>query len=475
MTNPRKSGIVPLIFVTLALAANSGVPWTQEQTLVTQEQRPVRIVLKPQSLDPTSKSRDQESRGSRQEQSPFETRSAPRGTNHGSLQVETRPHVRAAAALHTERNLRARGMSEQDAHRVVEKIASSSGPIATRPPIGNAPPEAAVTGRPIVASTTQPSRGIEWGPVHMRLAPYLGATLGGADGKSASSASQGYDNAPPRAGQNVERDADPPSAIPFKTSANCPAITTEYIRYLEDKCDGQIPGGIVLDGPARGLPPIEDLTYDQAFNALVINESLVYFMSVPPREAAVLCRAIGGDERERVCVSLTAGPKIIYGLLPPVSDPAWDLWLADHFLGDIVFGRGEWTEHYLFPGGYRPETSSNHGNLAVVFTFDSFDFTTQENELYPAGAALAIRLVPLSQEYGENGGLLSDDAAIGRVTFPEYERNASHIRDHIADYRQERLMRRVFAYGELAAILRSIKQSGFDLVRMAEDMQDGDG
>ena len=143
------------------------------------------------------------------------------------------------------------------------------------------------------------------------------------------------------------------------------------------------------------------------------------------------------------------------------------------FAPAISASRGEWTSGYQFPGGYRPRSSGVHGPLAVLFTFSGFRFTTQESELYPAGAALTILLVPLTERKGENGGLVADDESVGRASFPQFEQNADHIIEHIEEYRQERLIRRAFAYGELASLLRVIKDAGFELAPLADAMDAG--
>jgi hypothetical protein len=263
---------------------------------------------------------------------------------------------------------------------------------------------------------------------------------------------------PPVRIQRVE----PPS--PAVSGGYKPATAQDAQRVKERY--GGIPGGIVLEGAATGLGRIDRVGYDPKFNALTVDDRAVYFARVPPRALAVLCRAIAQDER----VGVSLGRKhLVYGAVPPESDLAVDLKLADHFLGDIVFARSDWTAGYRFANGFRPRPNEDDsGHVAVFFNFNGFQFRVEQEEVHLAQVNFDVKLVPLTETAGADGSHQPDVSAIsqGRVS-RQYEANARHVADNIAYYRRERIIGRVFAYGEAAAFVRGLKQAGVDLRTLA--------
>ena len=220
----------------------------------------------------------------------------------------------------------------------------------------------------------------------------------------------------------------------------------------------------MLEGTAD-IGPVDSLTYDARYNAFIIGNRGVYLMKVPPRTVAVLCRAIAKDDK----VGVSLGTKeIVYGAVPPDSDLAIDLKLADHFLGDIAFGQNDWTRGYRFAHGYRPQAFKGEVRIAVFFQFTGFTFAVKDHEFRVVREAFDDRLVPLSSTETANGGLLPDEAAINSGSVPRaYEMNVRHIADNIDYYRRERIVDEAFSYGEVAAFIRGLKQRGVDLQALA--------
>jgi hypothetical protein len=71
-----------------------------------------------------------------------------------------------------------------------------------------------------------------------------------------------------------------------------------------------------------------------------------------------------------------------------------------------------------------------------------------------------------------DGGFVPDLAAIAKQGgFDAFEDNAKHIGANIGYYLQERIVARALAYGETAAILRSLKANGVDLRRLAASIE----
>jgi len=306
-------------------------------------------------------------------------------------------------------------------------------------------------------------------------------------GRGAPMADRWFDGASTRVGND---DAARPGGTPFFRGSPSPAQTTAqpqrtpvpapvtsggYQRATVQDAKGttgrygSIPGGIVLEGVATGLGNIRKVRYDRRFNALVLDERAVYFMTAPPRTVAVLCRAIGQDDR--VGVSL-GDVHIVYGAVPPDSELAMDLKAADRFLGDIVFAQLEWTAGYRFANNYQPQPNRGERfSVAVFFNFNSFQFQVQQEEVRLTRSNFDVRLLPLSSAVSAQGGHLPDLDAIsrGRVS-AQYEANAQHVAENISYYRRERIVDRMFAYGEVAAVIRALKQAGVDLHALARSI-----
>jgi hypothetical protein len=197
----------------------------------------------------------------------------------------------------------------------------------------------------------------------------------------------------------------------------------------------------------------------------------VYLTKVPPRTLEVLCRALAQDDK--VGVSLGT-QEIVYGAVPPDSDLAYDLKLADHFLGDIAFGQQNWTVGYRFAQGYQPQPYKGDSRIAVFFHFTGFTFDVQNHEFRVTQETFDDRLVPLSSTETANGGLLPDEATIRNGGVPrEYEMNVRHIADNIDYYRRERIINEIFSYGEAAAFIRGLKARGVDLNALARAIDVG--
>lgn len=229
---------------------------------------------------------------------------------------------------------------------------------------------------------------------------------------------------------------------------------------------GQPGGGVVLEGTARGLTLAEEVGYDRQFNALVLDGQAVYFIRIPPATFAELCRALARDRK--VGVSL-GQRRIVYGAMPKDSDLAFDLTLADRFLGDIVFARDDWAAGYRFAGRYAPRKHVGPiGNMAVFFRFRDYAFEVQGREVVPTRGAMDVSLVPLSNQQAADGNLLPDfDAIDARNISPQFEANARHLADNISHYRREQIVQRTFVYGEVASLLRWLRREGVDLDELA--------
>ena len=287
---------------------------------------------------------------------------------------------------------------------------------------------------------------------------------GAAPGKGSPSGDWKFDESAP--GTGVDDVPAPIGAYKRGTTEDGENIVNTY---------GSIPPGATLEGVATGLGEIHSVRYDRRFNAFILDDRAAYFMRIPPKSVAVLCRAIDQDDKERVGVGITDKKHLIYGKMPSDSVVAWDLKMADKFFGDIVFGQNTWSAGYRFVNGFKPQPAQEDNlNIAVFFNFNGFDFEVQAEEVRLRRAAFDVKLFPLSQETTKEGGVLPDNDAISQGRMPlQYEANARHLAENIAYYRRERIVHRAFVYGEVAAFLRALKRAGFDLEDLAAHIPGG--
>lgn len=294
--------------------------------------------------------------------------------------------------------------------------------------------------------------------------------------KGASTSSVWYDGGRPRTGADTVTGGTGTrffeSSAVVDTRGGYNRTTVEAARSNVDKYGSQ-GGGIVLEGVGSGLGRLDQVRYDTRFNAFIVDEHAVYFMQVPPKTVAVICRSIARDEKERLGVSLGAKIQLLYGegLKRSFSDSdlAWDLKMADHFLGDIVFAGKDWSAGYRFANGFTPVTDQGpEWRGCVYFVFSASDFQIHDDEIKLAQSDLRVTLVPLSDKRADDGGFLPDENAINRGGIPTtYEQNAEHLGSNIGYYRRERIVGRMFAYTEVAAFIRALKKAGFDLEDLA--------
>jgi hypothetical protein len=232
-----------------------------------------------------------------------------------------------------------------------------------------------------------------------------------------------------------------------------------------------IPGGVVLEGKASGLDWVTRVRYESRLNAFVLGDRAVYFSPIPRDSSAILAAALAKDDRVGVSLGQT---EIVYGDIPEKSEVAMDLKMADSFLGSIVFARGDVMDGYRFANGYRPNRDSSGGDVAVFFKFKDFQFSVSDEELHLTSTNFEARIVPLLKDRAADGGGLPDLNAIAQGKgYPEYESNAKHVGENINYYRRERIVDRTFAYGEVAAFLRALKENGIDLQSLARNIENG--
>jgi hypothetical protein len=274
-----------------------------------------------------------------------------------------------------------------------------------------------------------------------------------------------------------------------KASETRPSVTVtgsyqntdkQHATEIQNNDGGHVGGGVMLEGEARGLPPIDPMRvkYDRSLNALILGDH-IYLSKSAPRIFATLCRAIAADDHELVGVSLTAPTYTVFGRGSDIyrnTDLGRDLALSDGFLRDIVFLEGHWETGYRHPSDFEPKRAiATNADLIVRWSFRDYDFQVSNNgEIQLSHANVEARIMPV--KFDKEGQFLPDDALLanGFLPPPEYVSNADNVARHFSDfYIHEPLLARVLLeYGPDAAIIRSMKKAGVNLEKLANDIAD---
>src|SRR6185436_10061709 len=125
---------------------------------------------------------------------------------------------------------------------------------------------------------------------------------------------------------------------------------------------GSVPGGLLFEGESGDLAPIRDVKYLDKANVFVLDDTIVYPNPVQEKEFSEIYRAILQDVRLGVSFGLQDEKRIMYGKLPPEDGMAMNLFMADGFLGGIVFGYKRFTRGYVYAPGY--DESDRNGTLS---------------------------------------------------------------------------------------------------------------
>src|SRR5262249_43988802 len=117
--------------------------------------------------------------------------------------------------------------------------------------------------------------------------------------------------------------------------------------------------------------------------------------------------------------------------------------------------------------GFEPKNDTG-GSVAVFITFRDFQFITNGEELQLTHCSFDARIVPLLSSNAPDGHHLPDFIAISTGgAFPRYTLNARHLGENINYYKNELIVARMLAFGEVAAFARELKQVGVNLSELA--------
>lgn len=218
--------------------------------------------------------------------------------------------------------------------------------------------------------------------------------------------------------------------------------------------------GVILEGDSQDLSFITKVTYVEERNAFVLNDDVVYLNPVSRDDLKQLNDALAKDDK--IGVSNGGDQSTMFGALSPNGNIARKLKAADRFLSAIAFGNLEYLPGYRFASGYQPKFGE--GRVVVFFRFHDFRFSKGAgDELVRSSGKIDSTLVPLSTTKRGAGFLPDNDRIVHGTIDAAYVENMQHLDKNIDYYAREKAVRNVFAYGEAAAFLRSLKAKGLKL------------
>lgn len=251
-----------------------------------------------------------------------------------------------------------------------------------------------------------------------------------------------------------------------KSSQQDSTITTKYDPVTENMARetvaryGSIPGGLLFEGESGELAPARNVKYLAKANVFILDDTVVYPNPVQETEFLEIYRAIAQDDRLGVSFGFGDEKRILFGKLPPDGKLAMNLFVADGFLGDIVFGYKRFTSGYVHAPGYDP--SESYEAISFFLKVLGYRFTRNDaGVMVRTDTNIQTTLIPISQARAKNGGALPDFSRIrsGDVSATNVGR-VRHLNENFAYYARERILRMALGYGEAAAFARLLKAKG---------------
>jgi hypothetical protein len=236
---------------------------------------------------------------------------------------------------------------------------------------------------------------------------------------------------------------------------------------------GSLPGGVTIEGDARSLNGIYSAAFDRRNNRLMINKSRFYYNPILPKEMSTIFKAIA--DKNEFGVSLGGG-FIVYGGLKKEDEIALAMQFVDWFFASLTYGWYnfrediDWFKDYRLAKSYRMEVETDKTNTGLAYyNFNGYEFKLSGNIYRLVSSNIKITIIPQSKKQkAKDGGALPDyDAITKGLISPIRLKNIQHIVRNIDYYGQERIVRKVNSYGEVAAFARALKRNGIDLKRLA--------
>lgn len=239
---------------------------------------------------------------------------------------------------------------------------------------------------------------------------------------------------------------------------------------------GELLAGVVVEGEATGIEPVQSLTYDKDSNSFIINGGMRFASPVSREELLEAIAALRLDDRFGVSVKLN-NELIVYGKLRKKDAVAKKLEATDNFFRGIVFAEMGMLKGHTLPEGYRPKSPRSRSRASVIlFTLDGFAFSKSGNNYYPVSEVSKVILIPMAKYTAPDGGYLPDYDALEKGDFqPEDKENTDHINKHKQAYLQMKIVNDSVRVGQAAAFIRFLRKCGIDLDALYKSIELADG
>lgn len=232
--------------------------------------------------------------------------------------------------------------------------------------------------------------------------------------------------------------------------------------------------GVVVEGEAKGIEPINSVKYVSGENSFIINNSVTLKNPVSSDALLELIDAVNMDERIGVSVTLN-DELIVYGKLHKRSEVAGMLETADNFIRSVVFAEYSRLRKYALPGNYRPQQPVSREKSSVIFLqLSDFQFVREGSAYIPQSQNEEIMLIPMATYTAPDGGYLPDYDALEKGNFQiEDKANADHMNMHKEEYMQLPPLREAVKAGQATAIVRLFRDSGINMSELSRSIIEG--
>jgi len=125
---------------------------------------------------------------------------------------------------------------------------------------------------------------------------------------------------------------------------------------------------------------------------------------------------------------------------------------------------------YRFANGFQPRKAKRNDDtaLSAVFVIKGFQARADQAAIRIFKVDFEMRYIPHAKKEAAYDQDLPD--LTGRDVSEEYKENGRHLAENIDYYRRERIVDQAFRYGEVAALARTLKNAGVNLVQLARTL-----
>lgn len=222
------------------------------------------------------------------------------------------------------------------------------------------------------------------------------------------------------------------------------------------------PGGLTFEGNLAPLK-ITSAKYNPTTNSIILNNKIIYHVPISREELRSIATAITRDSRFGFSLSgkINGGYDKPGGIYENMKN-------CDLFIGNIIYGRAD-----RFPHGcnivdnYTLVKTPNlpDEKFCVNFNF-IYKFQQNNNQLFCKSTEMQINMIPAIENKKSPGTWLFSSH---HATVPDaFRQNASHLIDKLDDYTSNQIIKHVFNYGEVAAVLRTIKAKSINLSKLLQ-------